>query len=78
MDIKQIAIGMINSTIAKYGNPNKKVEELAIKRLEVCLGSCKEYHNDKLLGKRCDHCNCVLSWLSRSAKTCKQGKWDNL
>lgn len=78
MDFKNIAIGIINSTKSKFGSPDPKVEELAEKRLEICIGSCGEYHEDSVLGKRCNHCNCVLAWMSRSGKLCKQGKWNDL
>lgn len=76
MDFKALAIGIINDTKRKFGNPDPKVEESAAKKLEVCL-QCPEMYEDKM-GKRCGLCNCVLAWLSRSPKTCKAGKWVGL
>jgi hypothetical protein len=77
LNLKELAKGLLNSTKAKFGKGNSKVEALAQKRLEVCLSPCTEMYEDTL-GKRCGLCDCVLGWLSRSDKTCKAGKWDNL
>jgi hypothetical protein len=77
LNIKELAQGIINDTKRKFGNPNPSVEQLAEKRLEVCLSPCTEMYEDSL-GKRCGLCNCVLAWMSRSDKKCKAGKWDNL
>lgn len=76
MDIKNIAIGIINETKKEFGSADPKVETLALRRMEICI-SCDRI-KDSSLGKRCDICNCKLSWMSRSNKLCKDGKWDSL
>lgn len=77
MSIKSIAIGIFNATKAKFGTPDPKVEQLALKKLEVCA-TCDERYKDEDLGDRCGLCDCVLGWMSRSPKMCKDGKWDNI
>lgn len=76
MDIKNIALGIINETKKEFGSPDPKVEDLALKRMEVCL-SC-DLIEDSPIGKRCSICKCKLSWMSRSRKLCQAGKWDNV
>lgn len=76
MDFKNIALGIINETKKEFGSADPKVEALALRRMEVCI-PCDRI-KDSLAGKRCSICSCKLSWMSRSNKLCKAGKWDNI
>jgi len=76
MDFINIARGIINATKKEFGNADPEIEELAAKRMEECL-KCNLI-KDSPVGKRCGICGCKLSWMSRSNKMCKDGKWDNI
>ena len=54
-----------------YVFPNKKVEELAIERMEICLGCPKLKDN-----KRCAMCGCFMPAKVRSEmSTCPLKNW---
>jgi hypothetical protein len=67
-------MSQLNEIISGWKNyifPNKQVEELAIERMEICLGCDKLKDN-----KRCGVCGCFMPAKVRSVKsTCPLKKW---
>ena len=72
--IPEIAAGWKNLVL-----PNSRTEEMALKRLEICM-PCE--HNSSTptlsLTSTCKACGCVLEAKSRSPKSiCPLNKWPN-
>ena len=79
--------GHIVSGFANLSFPNKNVEEVAMKRAEIC-GECpsavktgvysivRDSRTQKIQGMMCDECGCNLSAKVRSVSdSCPLGKW---
>jgi hypothetical protein len=56
-----------------YTFPNPKIEEIAKKRIEICVkNECKRFRSNK----SCALCGCYMPAKVRSPKSrCKIGKW---